>query len=29
MAANILIVDDELDMLDLLEMIIREKTPHR
>jgi DNA-binding NtrC family response regulator len=29
MAGKILIVDDELDMLELLEMIIMEKTPHR
>ena len=29
MGGMILIVDDELDMLELLEMIIVEKTPHR
>jgi len=29
MAEKILIVDDELDMLDLLEMIIRDKTPYQ
>jgi DNA-binding NtrC family response regulator len=29
MNAKILIVDDELDMLELLEMIITEKTPHQ
>ncbi len=29
MAGKILIVDDELDMLELLEMIITERTPHR
>jgi DNA-binding NtrC family response regulator len=29
MEEKILIVDDELDMLELLEMIIVEKTPHR
>ena len=29
MAEKILIVDDELDMLELLEMIIRDKTPYQ
>jgi len=29
MGGKILIVDDELDMLELLEMIIGEKTPHQ
>lgn len=29
MAETILIVDDELDMLELLEMIIQDKTPYR
>jgi DNA-binding NtrC family response regulator len=29
MSATIIIVDDELDMLELLEMIITEKTPHQ
>jgi DNA-binding NtrC family response regulator len=29
MGGKILIVDDELDILDLLEMIIAEKTPHQ
>jgi DNA-binding NtrC family response regulator len=29
MSAKIIIVDDELDMLELLEMIIHEKTPHQ
>ena len=29
MSGKILIVDDELDILDLLEMIIAEKTPHQ
>ncbi len=29
MSAKIIIVDDELDMLELLEMIISEKTPHQ
>lgn len=29
MAGKILIVDDELDMLELLEMIISERTPHQ
>lgn len=29
MSSKIIIVDDELDMLELLEMIINEKTPHQ
>ena len=29
MSAKIIIVDDELDMLELLEMIVSEKTPHQ
>jgi DNA-binding NtrC family response regulator len=29
MSAKIIIVDDELDMLELLEMILNEKTPHQ
>ena len=29
MSAKIIIVDDELDMLELLELIVNEKTPHQ